>query len=150
MPMTLEELVADYAAGAEAHRDGTRMLAPAKAVWAAAQAAGGGQVGTVSMKDSARRHWAIDVRRDGRGRYLQFRPVGIDLERFRASADGHRPGEWLAVEAAQWSAFAILAAGGQVEEGAGDGELTFQVRKLVDHLVREAQHQGLSFDEDED
>jgi hypothetical protein len=90
-------------------------------------------------------------RKDRRGRYLQFRPVGIDIERFRASADGHLPQEWLAIEPLEWTAFALFAAAGRLASGTiADEELKVLVARLLDRMVREAQHQGLAFDEDED
>jgi len=150
MPLPLETIVAGYEAGAESHHDGKRLAQGARALWDAAHAAGGGQVGTVLLRDSARRQWGVDVRRDGRGRYLQFRPVGIDIERFRASADGHQPTEWLPVAAIEWLAFAILAAGEHGLAGHEEDEaLMLQVRRLLDRMVREAQHRGLAFDEEE-
>lgn len=62
--------------------------------------------------------------------------------------DAHPPVEAAATE---WTAFALLAAG---EHGGGghveDEELALQVARLLDRMVREAQHRGLAFDEDED
>ncbi|MFT3914888.1 MAG: hypothetical protein QM704_12475 [Anaeromyxobacteraceae bacterium] len=132
MPLSLEELVARH---------------PARAALGAAS----GPLGTVELQDSARRHWAVDVRRDPRGRYLQLRPVGVDLERFRASADGHRRDEWLGIAPLEWTAFALLAGGPRAPEPAGDdAELAQHVRRLLDRMVRDAQHRGLVFDEDEE
>jgi hypothetical protein len=92
----------------------------------------------------------VDVRRDGRGRYLQFRPIGIDIERFRASADAHLPAEWLPIAPIEWTAFALLSAGVHGPEGHVEDEaLAVQARRLLDRMVREAQHRGLAFDEDE-
>jgi hypothetical protein len=151
MPLSLDEIVAAYEAGAGAHRNGKGLAAAARKLWEEAQGPASGQVGTVVLRDSARRQWGVDVRRDGRGRYLQLRPIGIDIERFRASADGHRPAEWLSITPLQWTAFALFSAGAQGPEGhAEDEELAVQVRHLLDRMVREAQHRGLAFDEDED
>jgi len=150
MPPSLEEIVAAYEAGAASHPGGKALPPGARARWDVAHAPGDRQIGTVLLRDSARRQWAVDVRRDARGRYLQLRPIGIDLERFRASADGHRPDEWLPVAPLEWTAFALLAAGEHGPEGHDDEELALQVRRLLDRLVREAQHRGLAFDEDED
>ena len=151
MPLSLEEIVADYQAGATSHQNGKRLADGARARWDAVQARAAGQLGTVVLRDSARRQWGVDVRRDGRGRYLQLRPIGIDIERFRASADGHRPAEWLPIAPLDWTAFALVAAGpGSPEGQEEDGELAVQVRRLLDRMVREAQHRGLAFDEDED
>lgn len=132
MPLSLDELVARH---------------PASAALAAAS----GAIGTVDLQDSARRQWAVDVRRDPRGRYLQLRPIGADLERFRASADGHRPDEWLGITPVEWTAFALVAGGPRGTEAAGDhAELAQHVRRLVDRMVKDAQHRGLVFDEDEE
>jgi hypothetical protein len=145
MPLSLEEIVAGYQAGATSHRNGKRLAHGARARWDAAQA------GTLLLRDSARRQWGVDVRRDGRGRYLQLRPIGIDIERFRASADGHRPAEWLPIAPLDWTAFALVAAAPHGPDGQEeDEELAAQVRRLLDRMVREAQHRGLAFDEDED
>jgi hypothetical protein len=151
MPLSLEEIVAGYQAGATSHQNGKRLAEGSRARWDAAQAATAGQVGTLLLRDSARRQWGVDVRRDGRGRFLQLRPIGIDIERFRASADGYRPSEWLPIAPLDWTAFALVAAGPPVPEGQdADEELAVQVRRLLDRMVREAQHRGLAFDEDED
>jgi hypothetical protein len=151
MPLSLPEIVAAYQAGAETYPNHTPLPPDARALWAAAEGSGPGQVGSVTLRDSARRTWAVDVRRDQRGRYLQFRPVGIDIERFRASADGHLPGEWLPIEKLEWTAFALFAAGKQGGSGhVEDEELAVQVTRLLDRMVREGQHRGLAFDEDED
>lgn len=149
MPLSLEEIVAGYEAGATSHANGKPLAEGAAALWAGTTAAG--QVGTVLLRDSARRQWGVDVRRDQRGRYLQLRPIGIDIERFRASADGHRPSDWLPISPLEWTAFALLAGGTHGPEGhVEDDELSIQVRRLLDRMVREAQHRGLAFDEDED
>jgi hypothetical protein len=151
MPLSLDEIVAAYEAGAASHQNGKSLAEGAGALWEAAQASAVAQVGTVLLRDSARRQWGADVRRDGRGRYLQLRPIGIDIERFRASADGHSPAEWLPILPLEWTAFALFAAGTHGPEGhVEDEELAVQVRRLLDRMVREAQHRGLAFDEDED
>jgi hypothetical protein len=151
MPLTLEEIVGAYEAGAATHRNGKPLAEGARALWAAAQAPGDRWLGTALLRDAARRQWGVDVRRDGRGRYLQLRPIGIDIERFRASADGYKPAEWLPVAPLHWTAFALFAGGAHGGEGhAEDEELFVQVRRLLDRMVRDAQHQGLVFDEDED
>jgi hypothetical protein len=151
MPVSLDEIAAAYRAGAERYPDGRPLAPDAAGLWSAASDPARREVGSVRTRDSAGREWIVDVRREpGRGRYLQFRPVGSDLERFRASADGHRPDEWLAIAPAEWVAFALFASGPHGGEGqSGDRELAFAVPKLVDRMVRDAQHRGLAFDEDE-
>jgi hypothetical protein len=150
MPMSLEKTIAAYEEGLEFHASGKPLVPGARSIWDAAHDPGTSRIGSVTVKDSARRTWGVDVRRDGRGRYLQFRPITIDAERFRASADGHLPGEWLAIEPEEWTAFALLAAAERIASPAGDEELATHVRHLLDRMVREAQHAGLVFDEDED
>ncbi|HEY6099479.1 MAG TPA: hypothetical protein VIW03_08620 [Anaeromyxobacter sp.] len=151
MPLSLDEIAAAYRAGAERYPDGRPLARDAAALWRAASDPAVREVGSVRTRDSARREWTVDVRREpGRGRYLQFRPRGSDLERFRASADGHRPDEWLAIPPAEWTAFALFAAGAHGGEGqAEDRELDLAIPKLADRMVRDAQHRGLVFDEDE-
>lgn len=151
MPIELDQILAAYAAGAGAHVNGKPLAADAAALWRAVQEAAGGHLGTVQLRDSARRQWAVDVRRDRRGRYLQFRPIAVDIERFRASADGFSPEEWLPIAPQAWTAFALFAAGRH--DGSGhreDEELALAVPRLLDRMVRDAQHRGLAFDEDED
>jgi hypothetical protein len=151
MPLSLPEIVAAYQAGAESYPNHKTLAARSRALWAAVREAGETRIGSVTLRDSARRNWAVDVRRDHRGRYLQVRPIGIDIERFRASADGHLPQEWLPIEEVEWTAFALFAAGEHGGSGhLEDEELTVQVARLLDRMVREAQHRGLAFDEDED
>jgi hypothetical protein len=151
MPLPLDEIVAAYEAGVESHQSGKRLAEGARALWDATQAPSVAQIGTVLLRDSARRQWGVDVRRDGRGRYLQFRPIGIDIERFRASADSRLPAGWLPIAPLEWTAFALFSAMAHGPEGhTEDDELAVQVRRLLDRMVREAQHLGLAFDEDED
>jgi hypothetical protein len=151
MPVSLEAVIAAYEAGAERHASEKPLVPDARAVWEAAHGTGPIEVGNCEMRDSARRNWRVDVRRDRRGRYLQFRPIGIDIERFRASADGHLPQEWLPIAPLEWSAFALHAAAAKAPGGTvADEELIAHVRQLLDRMVREAQHRGLVFDEDED
>jgi hypothetical protein len=152
MSLSLEDVAAAYRTGAERYPDGRPLAANAAALWRAASDPAVREVGSVRARDSARREWMVDVRRDpARGRYLQLRPMGGDLERFRASADGHRPDEWLAISAAEWTVLALFAAGTHGGEGhVEDRELAFAVPRLVDRMVRDAQHRGLVFDEDEE
>ena len=150
MPLTIEQVVSAYEAGAGKHVNGKSLAGLPGAAWATVQDASVERIGSVTVRDSARRQWGVDVRRDGRGRYLQFRPVGIDMERFRASADGHLPEEWLPITPIEWTAFALFAAGAHDGQGhVEDEELAVQVARAVDRMVREAQHRGVVFDEDE-
>lgn len=149
MPLSPQEIVASYQTGAAQYANGKPLAPGAGALWAGA--AGNGQIGTVTLRDSARRQWSVDVRRDERGRYLQLRPMGIDIERFRASADGYRPDEWLPIADVEWAILALFAGGAHGPEGhVEDEELAVQARRILDRMVREAQHRGLAFDEDED
>jgi len=151
MPLSLDEILAAYAEGAAEHKSRKPLAADAGSLWKSVQDPTGGQVGSVRLRDSARRQWAVDVRRDHRGRYLQIRPIAVDIERFRASADGWSPEEWLPIAREEWTAFALFAAGDH--DGSGhheDEELGLAVPRLLDRMVREAQHRGLAFDEDED
>lgn len=151
MPLSLDEILAAYAEGAAEHRSRKALAPEPGRLWQAAHDLTRQQVGSVEIRDSARRQWAVDVRRDHRGRYLQLRPMGVDIERFRASADGWRPEEWLPISAPEWTAFALFAAGAHDGQGhREDGELALAIPRLLDRMVREAQHRGLAFDEDED
>jgi hypothetical protein len=75
-----------------------------------------------------------------------------DNEPFRASADGYRPNTHLPIDAAEWTLLALLAAGQQDGEGLPDVELREAAFRLVDRMVREAQHRSLmgAADDDED
>ena len=150
MPMTLKKTLESYAQGLEAHPSGKQLAPDARRIWETAHDTGTARIGSLTMKDSARRTWGVDVRRDARGRYLQFRPIGIDIERFRASAEGHLPSEWLPVDPDEWTAFALLTVAERLAGPVEDEELSTHVRHLLDRMVREAQHRGLAFDEDED
>lgn len=151
MPLRLEQILEAYARGAALHQSQRPLAADAAGLWRAVLEPAGERVGSVQLRDSARRQWAVDVRRDGRGRYLQFRPIAVDIERFRASADGWNAEEWLPIAPEEWTAFALFAAG--QHDGAGhreDEELALLVPRLLDRMVRQAQHRGLAFDDDED
>jgi hemerythrin-like domain-containing protein len=104
---------------------------------AAAPGAAEGLVGTLEVRDSARRAWRVDVLRDRRGRSLLFAPVHGDLEPFRASADGHRPDAYLAISPEAWATLARLAAAGATPD---DPALRAEAFPLVDRMVRDAQH----------
>jgi hypothetical protein len=153
MPYDPADIVARYEAGAAAHPNG-KPLGPEPRAALEATARGAGRLGAARLRDSARREWIVEARRDpGRGRTLVFRPAHGDNEPFRASADGHRPDAFLPVSATEWSVFALLAVGHDGDAGRPDEELATAAGRLADRIVREAQHRllmGASEDEDED
>jgi hypothetical protein len=103
--------------------------------------------GIAEVRDSARRAWRVEAHRDARGRWLLVSPVRGDNEPFRASADGHRPDSWLAIAAEDWEVLARLCAAPQ------DERLRREAFRVVDRLVRAAQHallMGASDDDEED
>ncbi len=107
-----------------------------------------GPIRAARVRDSARREWIVEPRRDGRGRIVVFRPAHGDLEPFRASADGEPSATHLPISAADWELLARLAAAGEGHgEDAPDAAAAF---RLVDRLVREAQHRQLMGAADED
>jgi hypothetical protein len=95
----------------------------------------------VEVRDSARRSWRVEARRDARrGRFLVLRPAHGDNEPFRAAADGWRPDAYLSITAEDWDLLARLAArGGEPEDTA----LRDEAFRRVDRMVVEAQHRGL-------
>jgi hypothetical protein len=108
----------------------------------------------VEVRDSARRAWRVEARRDARrGRFLVLRPAHGDNEPFRAAADGFRPDAYLPIAPEDWDLLARLAARA---DGAGtpeDEALRHEALRRVDRMVVEAQHRGLmgaAEDEDED
>jgi hypothetical protein len=105
----------------------------------------------VEVRDSARRAWRVEARRDARrGRFLVLRPAHGDNEPFRAAADGWRPDAYLPITAEDWDLLARLAASGGEPE---DAALRDEAFRRVDRMVVEAQHRGLmgaAEDEDED
>jgi hypothetical protein len=109
-------------------------------------------VPAVELRDSARRSWRVEARRDGRrGRFLVLRPVHGDNEPFRAAADGWRPDAYLPIPAEDWELLARLAASGG--GGPGTEALRDEAFRRVDRMVVEAQHRallGAADDEDED
>lgn len=113
-----------------------------------------GRVGAASVRDSARRTWLVEPRRDDRrGRFVVVRPVRGDNEPFRASADGFRPEAYLPISAADWTLLALLASGHDGDDGRADEELRHAAFGLVDRMVVEAQHRqlmGASEDEDDE
>lgn len=116
---------------------------------------GEGRLGAARVRDSARRLWIVEARRDpGRGRTLVVSPAHGDLEPFRCSADGHRPDTHLAVSATDWTLLALLAAGRDGDDGREDEALRSEAFRTLDRLVREAQHRSLlgadGYEADED
>lgn len=113
---------------------------------------GTGRVGAAHVRDSARRTWLVEARRDARrGRFVVVRPVRGDNEPFRASADGYRPEAYLPISASDWTLLALLVCGRDGDEGTADEELRHAAFVVVDRMVVEAQHRGLmGAAEDED
>lgn len=109
-------------------------------------------LGSVRVRDSARREWSVEPRRDARGRSLVVSPVHGDNEPFHASADGYRPDTHLAIDGAEWTLLARLAAGQQGDEGREDEALRAEACRIVDRMVRSAHHRLLmgAADEDDD
>lgn len=114
---------------------------------------GRGRLGAARVRDSARRTWIVEARREpGRGRLLVIAPAHGDLEPFRCSADGNRPDTHLAVSPEDWALLALLAAGHDGDDGLDDEPLRAEAFRTVDRLVRAAQHRllmGAAEDEDE-
>jgi hypothetical protein len=154
MPYEPSEIVARYASGATSYANGQPLAPDAGEAWNAVDRAATAQLGSVLVRDSARREWLIEPRRDGtRGRFLVISPVHADHEPFRASADGYRIDTYLPVTGPDWTLLAILAAGRQGDAGREDEELRTAAFRLVDRMVRHAQHQslmGAADDEDDE
>jgi hypothetical protein len=152
MPYDPAEIVARYAEGAASYPNG-KALPPDAVDALAATREGDGSLGTARVRDSARREWILEPRRDAeRGRTAVLRPAHGDLEPFRVSADGHRPDVYLAVAETEWQVLALLAAGHDGDAGRPDEELATAAMRLVDRMVRDAHHRqllGASEDEDE-
>jgi hypothetical protein len=109
-------------------------------------------LGTARIRDSARREWLVEPRRDrARGRYVVVSPAHGDLEPFRASADGYRPDSHLPLTPDQWTVLARLAAEHDGDAGRDGEALRAEAFRLLDRMVRDAQHrQLLGAAEDED
>lgn len=105
----------------------------------------GGSAGT-RVRDSARREWILETRRDARGRIAVLRPAHGDLEPFRASPDGHPADTHLPIAATEWE---LLDRAAAAKPGA-DPALDAAAFRLVDRLVREAQHRQLMGAADEE
>jgi hypothetical protein len=137
--------------GGAAIVEGYAVRAP-DAILAVAQ--GEGRLGAAQVRDSARRRWIVEARRDAaRGRTLVLSPVQGDLEPFRCAVDGHRPDTHLAVSATDWTLLALLVAGHDGGDGRDDEALRQEAFRTVDRLVREAQHRvlmGAAEDEDDE
>jgi hypothetical protein len=90
------------------------------------------------LRDSARREWLIDARRDPeRGRILVVSPAHGDLEPFRASADHFAPDRYLQIDDEQWTVFERFV------ERSDDEQLRSAAFRRFDAMVRAAQHQSL-------
>ncbi len=152
MPYPPAEILERHAAGAAAYPNGRPLAPDAAAAWAAVTGGGSGLLGSARVRDSARREWLVEAHRDdARGRMLVLRPVHGDNEPFRASADGYRPEAFLPITGEEWTLLALLAAGHAGDAGRADEELATAAFRLVDRMVREAQHRllmGESEDED--
>lgn len=152
MPYTPAEILERHAAGAPAYPSGKPLAPDAAAAWAAVTGGASGRLGAATVRDSARRQWLLEAHRDrGRGRMLVLRPAHGDNEPFRASADGYRPEAFLQIAGEEWTLLALLAAGHDGDAGREDEELAAAAFRVVDRLVRDAQHRllmGESEDED--
>ncbi len=141
MPYEPAEILERYESGASAHPNGKALAPDAQAAFRALQRSDAGLLGSARTRDSARREWIVDAHRERRrGRFLVLRPVHGDLEPFRATADGYRPDTHLAVSAEDWTLLALFAAGHAGDAGRPDEELSAAVFRVVDRMVREAQH----------
>lgn len=153
MPYSPAEILERHAAGATEYPNGRPLAPDAAAAWSAVTGGGGGLLGAARIRDSARREWKVEAHRDrARGRLLVLRPAHGDNEPFRASADGYRPEAFLQIAGEEWTLLALLAAGREGDAGREDDELADAAFRLVDRMVRDAQHRllmGESEDEDE-
>jgi hypothetical protein len=144
MPYEPSEIVARYASGAKTHPNGKPLAPDGGEAWDAVRQASTTRLGSAVVRDSARREWLVEPRRDGtRGRFLILSPLHADLEPFRASADGYRSDSYLPVSDPEWTLLAILAAGRQGDAGREDYELKTAAFRLVDRMARSAQHRSL-------
>jgi hypothetical protein len=153
MPYAPAEIVEAYASGIVRYPNGNPLAPDAAEAWQSVCHAGAGPLGSARVRDSARREWVVEPRRDPSGRrILVFSPAHGDLEPFRASADGHRPETHLAIGGDEWTLLALLATGRTGDAGREDAELRAAAFRLVDGMVREAQHRllmGAADEEDE-
>jgi hypothetical protein len=150
MPLRPEQIVTAHAAGAAVYPNGRPLAPDAAAAWTASAQPAAGRLGAATVADSARRAWRVEAYRDARGRSLSVSPVRGDNEPFRASADGHRPGSWLPISETDWTLLALLCAGRDGDAGREDDELRASAFRIVDRLVREAQHRQLMGAADDD
>lgn len=152
MPYSPAEILERHAAGAAAYPNRKPLAPDAAQAWAAVTGGGTGLLGAARLRDSARREWLVEAHRDrARGRLLVLRPAHGDNEPFRASADGHRPEAYLQIAGEEWTLLALLAAGRSGDAGREDEELAAAAFRLVDRMVRDAQHRLLMGEaEDED
>jgi hypothetical protein len=141
MPYQPQEIVARYAAGALTHPDGRPLAPDARAAWSAVTGGRSGALGSARVRDSAQRRWSVSARRDpGPGRHLVVSPVQGDNEPFRAAADRCRPGTDLPISGDEWTLLALLAVDRADDEGRDDAVLREAAFRLVDRMVRAAQH----------
>lgn len=154
MPYEPAEILQRYSAGDASYPNGRALAPDARAAWDALQRPDAGMLGSARTRDSARREWIVEAHRERRrGRLLVLRPVHGDLEPFRATVDGYRPETHLAIGADDWSLLALLVAGHGGDAGRPDEELAAAAFRIVDRMVREAQHRllmGAAEDEDEE
>jgi hypothetical protein len=153
MPYDPPQILERYASGDASYPNGQPLAPGAAQAWAAVSGSGAGVLGAARVADSARRVWRVEPRRDpGRGRIVVVSPVHGDNEPFRASADGYRRDTHLPIEAAEWTLLALLASGQEDGDGLADAELRDAAFRVVDRMVRAAQHQSLmgAADDDED
>jgi hypothetical protein len=144
MPYDASDLAARYASGASSHPNGKPLANDAGDVARRVAEPDAGRLGAAIVRDSARRSWRVEARRDrAHGRVLVVRPEHGDLEPFRASADGHDPERHLPIAEADWTVLALLASGHDGGDGRDDPELRDAAFRIVDRMVRDAQHRQL-------
>ena len=153
MPYAPKEIAEAYASGVVRYPNGHPLAPDAAAAWQSVSRGGARSLGSARVRDSARREWVVEPRRDPSGRrILVVSPAHGDLEPFRASPDGHHPETHLAIHGDDWTLLALLATGRAGDDGREDDELRTAAFRLVDGMVREAQHRllmGAADEEDE-
>lgn len=148
-------IVDAYASGTGRYPRGAALAPDAAQAWDAVKGAARerARLGAARVRDSARREWIVEARTDpARGRSLVASPAHGDLEPFRASPDGRSPDTHLAISGVEWTVFALLAAGHEGDAGRQDETLRDAAFRLLDRMVRDAQHRqllGAAEDEEE-